>query len=149
MANVSASMMPNEQVLYVCRSHSIGFVWVAFRLLLGLFLVAKGSAVLGLVLIIWSGFAGLGQMFNYNAAVVRVTNMRVVAKVGFIRRESFEMPISKVETIDIRQGLFGQMFGYGTLVLRGSGGTPATFKNIAEPAAFQRAVNQARADSQR
>ena len=41
-----------------------------------------------------------------------VTNKRVVFKKGIISRHSEEMRLGSVETVEIRQSIWGRIFGY-------------------------------------
>ncbi|HDR8786385.1 TPA: PH domain-containing protein, partial [Escherichia coli] len=52
-----------------------------------------------------------------------LTNQRVIAKVGFIRRNTVELRIDKVESLGIHQGILGRIFNYGSIVIKGTGGT--------------------------
>ncbi|CAG2126851.1 hypothetical protein LMG31506_00204 [Cupriavidus yeoncheonensis] len=71
-----------------------------------------------------------------------VTNRKVVAKVGFIRRDTIEMRLGKVESVQVKQSLFGRMFNYGTIIISGAGNPQAPIRNIARPLEFRRAVNE-------
>ena len=51
-----------------------------------------------------------------------VTTLRVIAKFGFIRRETIELNHVKVESFTIDQSVMGRILGYGTLTINGTGG---------------------------
>jgi uncharacterized membrane protein YdbT with pleckstrin-like domain len=38
-----------------------------------------------------------------------VTNLRVVHKTGFIKRQTFEMSLDKVESVDVNQSVLGRL----------------------------------------
>jgi uncharacterized membrane protein YdbT with pleckstrin-like domain len=67
-----------------------------------------------------------------------LTNKRVIVKEGFISRRSLEIPISKVESVSVDQGILGRILGYGSLHIRGTGGTNEHFHNISRPLEFRR-----------
>jgi uncharacterized membrane protein YdbT with pleckstrin-like domain len=69
-----------------------------------------------------------------------VTNKRVIIKVGFISRRTIEINMSKVESVEINQDIFGRLLNYGTIVVIGTGGTKEPFALIEDPLAFRRAV---------
>jgi len=52
------------------------------------------------------------------------------------------MHIPKVESIGVDESLFGRMLGYGTVIVRGTGGTFETFDKIAHPYELRRRVQQ-------
>jgi len=48
-----------------------------------------------------------------------------------------EMFVSKIESVAVNQGIVGRMFDYGTVTIRGTGGTAEPFKVIAHPIEFR------------
>ncbi len=66
-----------------------------------------------------------------------VTNLRVVHKEGFIQRETFEMNLDKVESVDVRQSIPARLFGYGDVTIRGVGEGDKAIKMIASPLQFR------------
>lgn len=82
-------------------------------------------------------------------AVVRVmttelalTNKRVIAKTGFIRRDTVELRLEKVEGLIINQGIVGRIFNYGTVIVSGTGGIRTPIPFITNPIEFRRVVNE-------
>lgn len=72
-----------------------------------------------------------------------VTNKRVIIKLGVMTTKSMELLLSKIEGITVSQTLAGRMFGYGEIVVTGSGGTQEPFDNIQSPLDFRQAVQAA------
>lgn len=70
-----------------------------------------------------------------------LTNKRIIAKFGFIRRSTIELRLEKVESININQSLLGRLLGYGTIVIKGTGGTGTPIPSIQKPLEFRRVVN--------
>jgi uncharacterized membrane protein YdbT with pleckstrin-like domain len=67
-----------------------------------------------------------------------ITNRRVVVKTGFISRNTVEINLNKVESVDVHQSIFGRLFDFGEIVIVGTGGTKEAFKNIAHPIEFRK-----------
>ena len=67
-----------------------------------------------------------------------ITNKRLIAKTGLIRRDTVEIPLNKVSSLQIRQGLIGRVLGYGTLIISDTGTTYAPIKYISAPLVFRR-----------
>ncbi len=63
--------------------------------------------------------------------------MRVVHKEGFIQRETFEMNLDKVESVDVSQVHSGRIFGYGDVMIRGVGEGDKAIRMIASPIEFR------------
>ncbi|QCR38758.1 PH domain-containing protein [Nissabacter sp. SGAir0207] len=70
-----------------------------------------------------------------------LTNKRVIAKFGFIRRTTVELRLDKVESLEVNQGIMGRLLGYGNIVVKGTGGTGTPIPSIKKPLDFRRIVN--------
>lgn len=68
-----------------------------------------------------------------------ITNKRVIAKSGFIRRDTVEIDLHRIESIRVNQGMLGRLFNYGSIILAGAGAPQAPFNGISDPMAFRRA----------
>jgi len=69
-----------------------------------------------------------------------VTSKRVIIKVGAISTKTFELFLNKIESVGVNQDLLGRLFGYGTIIVRGTGGGLEPFKCIVDPLEFRRQV---------
>ena len=69
-----------------------------------------------------------------------LTERRVLIKVGFISHRSIEIFISKIESVDLSQGIFGRLFDYATVTLRGTGGSAEPFRLIVNPVRFRNCI---------
>ncbi|MEH6499461.1 MAG: PH domain-containing protein [Pseudoalteromonas distincta] len=69
-----------------------------------------------------------------------VTNKRVILKTGFISRHTEEMKLNSIETVEIRQGVMGRMFGFGTIEVTGRGLSDVIFKGVDDPMAVKRRI---------
>lgn len=67
-----------------------------------------------------------------------ITNRRVIVKTGLISRKTFEMNHSKIESINVDQGILARILGYGTIIIVGSGGTREIFPKIKNPLEFRK-----------
>ncbi len=70
-----------------------------------------------------------------------VTNRRIVLKLGVLTTRSVEMLHSKIESVAVNQTLAGKVFGYGSIVVTGSGGTHEVFDGIQSPLEFRNAIS--------
>ena len=55
---------------------------------------------------------------------------------------SVEVLLPKVEAIQIEQDLWGRIFGYGTIIITGTGGTKEVFAMIENPYEFRSQVQK-------
>lgn len=75
-----------------------------------------------------------------------ITSKRVIRKSGVIMRDTDEIRLNKVESVSVKQGFLGRIFGYGDVIISGSGGNDAVMKGVRDPLAFRRAVDAAADD---
>ena len=75
---------------------------------------------------------------RYKTTELAFTNKRVIAKFGFISRQTVELYIPKVESIQLHQGILGRIFNYGSLIISGAGNPQAPIPGISDPMAFRR-----------
>ena len=71
-----------------------------------------------------------------------ITNRRIIIKTGFIARSTFEMNLSKIESVNVDQSVSGRIFNFGSITIIGTGGTKETFHNIARPLEFRKAFQE-------
>jgi uncharacterized membrane protein YdbT with pleckstrin-like domain len=71
---------------------------------------------------------------------VAVTNRRVIYKTGLIHRHTIEVNMDKVESVDVDQSIWGRLFGYGSITVRGTGEGIEPLRDIARPIELRNAV---------
>jgi uncharacterized membrane protein YdbT with pleckstrin-like domain len=81
--------------------------------------------------------AGLRAFIRRTTTELAVTDHRVIYKRGLLARHTIEMNRDKVESVDVDQSLLGRIFGYGTIVVRGTGGSLEPIRNIGDPLTFR------------
>lgn len=71
---------------------------------------------------------------------IAVTNRRVIYKTGLISRQTIEMNMDKVESVDVTQDFLGRLLDYGTVLIRGTGAGLEPLANVASPLALRNAI---------
>lgn len=96
--------------------------------------------LLGLVtLMMWVGVLFfIAAYLKYISTELAITDKRVIAKFGFISRQTVEIKLSKVESMQIKQGILGRIFNYGSLVVAGAGTPYAPIPGISDPLTFRK-----------
>ena len=159
MSYVERNLIEGEQVVFQTKHH-----WIVMlgTLLLGLTLdvvgiagliyllnqrdwapAGRNVALLGAAAAVIAGsLMTLYGTMKRNATEMVVTNKRVIVKTGILKRNTFEMLLSRIESIGVQEPVLGRMLEYGTVILRGVGGTPDEFDLIANPLAFRTHVQE-------
>ena len=76
-------------------------------------------------------------------AEIAVTNQRVIRKSGLIRCDTIEINMPKVESVDVHQSVLGRLLNYGTVIVRGTGGSFNPLTYVSQPLPLRRAVTLA------
>ncbi|WP_342243230.1 PH domain-containing protein [Pseudomonas sp. OTU5201] len=76
---------------------------------------------------------------RYFTTELAITNKRVIAKTGLISRTSIEINLSKIESVQVKQSIFGRIFNYGSILVSGGGYPQAPIPGISNPLIFRRA----------
>lgn len=134
--------MNNQDIIYQAKLH-----WIIF---FGPALLFAGSFMLGsivpqlnafsLILIVMSLVWAFIAWMNYHFSALIITKGQVSLKSGFFVRQIVNIPISKIETIDIRQSIIGSILRYGTIIITGTGGTRQFINQIANPLTCRRHI---------
>jgi len=144
-------LQPGEKVLYSSTLHWVvygraigGWIVAAALLVLTRFTVNEtmvllflaSAAVVALAALYWS----MTAWFRRWTTETDVTNLRVVHKTGFIKRETFEMSVDKIASVGVDQTILGRILNYGDLKITGMGEAEETIKAIASPLAFRNSI---------
>ena len=154
---VDANLITGENVTYRGGLHWIVLVAPASIALIAVLfgvavLVAGGSAKetdlrelamsAGALAIFIAAIYLLAAILHWRAAEFAVTNKRVIFKVGVLKRRTQEMFLEKIESVGVNEGLLGRALDYGTIAIRGTGGTLEPFRNISHALEFRRQVQE-------
>ena len=130
MSYIDDSLIEGEQILHRAR---VSWWSQAGLVALGLVLLI---VVVGLFLLITA-------WIRVRSTEIAITNRRVICKFGFVKRDTVEINLEKVEALRVEQGFFGRMLNFGTIFISGAGTSVAPIKDIADPLVFRRKFMEA------
>ncbi|HTV88575.1 MAG TPA: PH domain-containing protein [Stellaceae bacterium] len=148
MKYVERVLQPGETLVYRTSLH-----WLVYGRAVVLLFLAIGSAIgsadvgsaeaalaleaLAALLALLAAVAGVHALVRRAATELAVTDRRVIYKAGVLQRHTLEMNRSKVETVGVDQSLLGRLLNYGTVVVRGTGGSFEPIRFIGDPLRFR------------
>ncbi|MCC7305470.1 MAG: PH domain-containing protein [Alphaproteobacteria bacterium] len=174
MLYVQQSLGPNEELVHIGRFHwmyTVRAFMAIFWGLVGSIMVIIGSVYLykmtgrfpsdlnwieairyvhpGLRIaaffVFVLGLLSFAQMMVTKATTeIAITNSRIIFKRGLIARYVGEINIDRIEGVNILQTIFGRLFNYGRLAIRGMGIGEVILPPIADPITFRQAIEKAR-----
>lgn len=128
MSYIEESLSTGEKVEGLFRLHWFARVPMVIWIILGI-------STLGLTWLI-----ALYEYLRLKFLEQGVTNKRVILKRGIISRKTEEMKLTSIETVEIDQGIFGRIFGFGTVKITGRGISDFVFKGIDDPMSVKRQI---------
>ena len=99
--------------------------------------------------VFFGGWILVGHWIHLMTTEIVVTTYRFVYKRGLISRDTQEVSLNKIEEISLSQSVPGRIFGYGRLILRGTGVGVITLPNLDNPISVRKIIENARADLRR
>ncbi|MDD4616806.1 MAG: PH domain-containing protein [Alphaproteobacteria bacterium] len=156
---VKKMLLPDERLLYLATLHWViflpGLVLSVIAGLAGFFsyhiagFIASdamaptlGKALAGASMffsIIGFGLL-IAAMVRQSATELAITNRRLIAKYGFVARNTFEIMVNRVTGANFDQTVMGRILGYGTIIVHGAGGDTSPFDLVANPHHFHHAL---------
>lgn len=138
--------MEGEQIVYRPSLHTaiywqpaslavIGILLLVFPTEGILFQLQLSATVLLVVLAI------IGSVSAHGGRRYVLTNRRLIAKKGIVERNSLELMLRKCEGVQIKQGIMGRIFNYGTVYVT-TGEATNSFEYIKNPIVFSTKINQ-------
>jgi membrane protein YdbS with pleckstrin-like domain len=137
-------LRPGENLVYKTRPHWIVFGWALLPASLGgrvfaasnyarnaadaqmwLNLAWAFGVLAGIILI-------LAQFYRWSSRFI-LTDRRVVLRNGLLSQRSTEFPLRNVESVLIEFPILGRLFNYGTITVRGFGGSRESIKRVPRP----------------
>ena len=154
MSYVDSVITPQEKIIIVAKTHWFIYINPAIWCIMGLLILGGLYKIdelyslnlygklwyLALPVFAIALYFFLRAWIYSISTELAVTDRRVIAKFGFIRRNTTELKHSKVESLQVKQSLIGRIFDFGTLTIIGSGGTSAPIPYIRDPLSFRSAA---------
>lgn len=134
----------NDNVVYFAKLHWIIFLGPVLFLLAAMMLgtyftpLHMLAGILAIFSLCWIAFTWV----NYYFSSLTIQKKRVILRTGIVVRQTVDIPLSKIETIDIRQSIPGSLFHYGALVITGTGGTRHLVNYLQKPLTCRRYIEQ-------
>jgi len=130
MSYVQRVLQPGEEIRHTASIHWIVYWPGTLTLILAIVIygyahagqhatrfwdiVAAAVTIVALVML-------FREWFTWWTTEIAVTNRRVIYKEGFIRRNTVEMHMDKVESVDVNQSILGRLLDYGNVEVKGTG----------------------------
>jgi uncharacterized membrane protein YdbT with pleckstrin-like domain len=155
MSYVEDNLLPNEKIILIAKISraiylpSLVIIFLGLPPLLCLFILSRDDQISSIFLLFFMGIfvvlslaLALRSYILISTTEFVITNRRVIAKKGLLRRSSLELLLPKVESVRVNQPILGRLFGFGTITVTGTGGTREYFNAISDPIGVRNKFSQ-------
>lgn len=139
-----AETTTESNVIYFTRLHWVIFFGplLGLGIAIALYVYIVQLRQVSLILIVFALLWIVMTWFTYYFSSITIKKKQVILRTGIIVRQTVDIPLSKIETIDIRQSILGSMLRYGALVITGTGGTRHLINFLHHPLTCRRYIEQ-------
>jgi uncharacterized membrane protein YdbT with pleckstrin-like domain len=159
MSYVEDNLLLNEKVLFSAKISPAIYLRPVFAFFIFVLLFFKAiqqmnsnsqlNQIFGSLVFLGSIACFLITVFlNIEAIVIKrtsefaVTSRRVISKTGFIRRNTTELLLTKIESVGVSQNILGRILNFGTIKIHGTGGTHQRVSPITDPVLTRNKMNK-------
>ncbi|MBO7642410.1 MAG: PH domain-containing protein [Alphaproteobacteria bacterium] len=114
-------------LVFSCFGLLIGVVFGIFELLV---LNVTYFLLFGVILSI---AYTLYSLLELQTLEMLITNRRVICRRGVFQFQTKELSLSKIESINVEQSIFGRAFNYATIIFSGVGTAKVEFEGVKDP----------------
>lgn len=87
-----------------------------------------------------AGFVILCMFVGHLSTEFGVTSKRVVIRTGLVSRHCEEIPIERIESVQVRQSTLGRLLNYGNIIIGGYGANSITTFAVTNPLQIRKAI---------
>lgn len=134
----------NSNAIYFTRLHWVIFLGpiIGLVIAMALYVYITQLRQVSLILIVFALLWILMTWVTFYFSSITIKRKQVILRTGIIVRQTVDIPLSKIETIDIRQSILGSILRYGTLIITGTGGTRHLINFLHHPLTCRRYIEQ-------
>lgn len=135
---IEENLARDEQIIVKAQVTWLSQFW--YLLFGGLFVLLALPSKNFIFFLVGAIFIGVA-VIHVITTELALTNRRIIAKSGLIRRNTIELKVNRVESLGVDQGVLGRILNFGSIVVKGVGGSNAPIPYIAKPMEFRQQVN--------
>lgn len=151
MAYIDEILQPGERVVHTTKIH-----WIIFWRAIVLYGIALAALVVKLaqnnqdqdlgpfwvflIFMILGTGALIRDWIRLITTEIVITNRKIVFKSGLFQRSTFEMNMTKVESVHVHQNMLGRVLDFGDVLVHGTGSASELFPEIRSPVQFRNYV---------
>lgn len=140
--NIKSVLTTDEEILQDCRVHWIVFFKPLFYALLGLAVAILFIPLVGALILLMDFFAFYSAAVFYESTHLILTPKKVIGRTGFLSRDWSQLNIGHIETAYLQEPILGRIFGYSSVIIRGTGIGLVAFPYLIDGEVFLKKLEQ-------
>ena len=150
----ASTLTPGEDIEIVGRLHYFALIIPSFLTILSFISIVIAVSLTGseaesmpiMNMIIWLPVVALtiftiASWLKRNMIEMVCTNKRVVKRTGIINVTTEELHRERIESVEIRQSIFGRIFNYGDILFSGTGTSKIVFTFVNQPRLMKQMID--------
>lgn len=136
-------LMPGEKILRIAQI-SAGIYWKGFAVLLfAVVLLFSGILFnLGLFFILVSVLMLSVSYLTRYFLLLAATDKRIIIRHGILNLDTIQFRYTKLESVELSRTIIGQILGYASVVITGTGSRVTVIPFIADASRFRQELNK-------
>ncbi len=136
-------LMPGEKIMRIAQI-SPGIYWKGFAvLLLAVILLFSGTLFnLGLFFLFISVLMLSVSYLTRYFLLLAATDKRIIIRHGILNLDTIQFRYSKLESVELSRTIIGQILGYASVVITGTGSRVTVIPFIADASRFRQELNK-------
>ena len=150
---IESNLIPGEKLIYKAAVHWMVYFPAALNIFISFIIFYFGKyhfhmqskilPILAAIPLVVAAFKTFQAYLHREFTEIGVTNDRLIAKFGWISRETIELPLTRIESVIVEQSISERIIGAGSIMVRGTGVSMAPISYIEEPFVFRNRINEA------
>ncbi len=150
----ASTLTPGEEIEIVGRLHYFALIIPSFLTILSFVSVVFAIGLTGsesqrmqmINMIVWLPIIALimftiSSWLRRNMIEMVCTNKRVVKRTGIVNVTTEELHRERIESVEIRQSIFGRIFNYGDILFSGTGTSKIVFNFVNQPRLMKQMID--------
>ena len=136
MSYIDDNLKENEHIVYRTGLHWATLLGPAMLMIIGgISIPSRGAS--GLVLFGLGLLWGVLSYISYQTSEVGITDKRLLLRVGFPLRRTYDIPLTQIAMVDTYQPSLGKFLNFGKIIIGLDGGKRGAFRMVDSPLDFR------------
>lgn len=139
---VKRNLLDDEAIIYACQMHWAIFIYPVILVIIASLLWIYFSPIVGGAMFLISIYPVVNAAILYATTEYAVTNKRVVAYYGLFTTDLMQIGHQRMESAHVEQSFLGQILGYYTVTVSGTGAGDISIPFLDDGNVFKRMLDK-------